>query len=113
MSKKPVIDTLPEMERMAREKQRTNAFNKIEKIAKTEKDNIRLLTKFIEVQEGKQSSIPKVGVQASPVMENHSLHLKKRLDEMQELNEKNASFLDRIKKVGPSEAPARELEAKW
>ena len=59
VSKVPIFDTAPAMTKMAVEKQRTRVFEQSEKIQGVEKDNVRMLGKFIEIQTGKHLGVPR------------------------------------------------------
>ena len=117
VAKEPPFDTSPSMKKMAYEKERTRAFEKAEETKTLEEANIRMLGRFIEIQSGKELAVaprnPKDSITYSPVIENHSLHLKAKLDAMHELNRQNQSFLERIRKVEAKECKMKDLENHW
>ena len=100
---------------MANKKEKSRIFEQAEKNHRVETDNVRMLSKFIEIQTGKHLAVGshKPPGPVSPVGENHSLHLKAKIDATDELNKENSRLLARIQKTDPMEPKIKDLESSW
>ena len=100
---------------MANKKEKSRIFEQAEKNFRVETDNVRMLSKFIEIQTGKHLAVGshKPPAPSSPVGENHSLHLKAKIDATIELNKENSRLLARIQNTDPMEPKLKDLETSW
>ena len=97
---------------MAIKKEKARIFEKALNNQRVENDNVRMLSKFIEIQTGKHLGVASYKPPAanSPVGENHSLHLKAKIDATNELNKQNSRILARIQNTDAREPKLKDLK---
>ena len=81
-------DLTVEMDKMHSKLSQARNFEEVNKLKTVEKDNLRMLGKFLEIQRGRQLSVPKANyieniqeISTSPVHEFHSVRVLNKLSE--------------------------------
>lgn len=84
-----------------------------------QKDNYKLMRKFLEIQQGHQLRVPvcdaeknMAQIKQSPVHGMHSMHVYQKQNESKEILLENINLLGRLEKVQPS-VKAAEHEKSW
>jgi hypothetical protein len=86
-------DMTDEMHKMKHKLASARNFEEVNKLKVVERDNLRMLNRFLEIQRGRQLSVPKAlletDIVTSPVAEFHSMRVLNKLNESKEVIKSN------------------------
>ena len=86
-------DMTDEMHKMKHKLASARNFEEVNKLKVVERDNLRMLNRFLEIQRGRQLSVPKAlletDIVTSPVAEFHSIRVLNKLNESKEVIKSN------------------------